>query len=240
MLQLKMWLMDGIEVSFDLLFKLRVELLSLIDNAAPLTSPQLLDALKLSHQQFSDHPLSRIGEEELDEIWNMHGSDQLQVCGRYKTLLYRIISITVSEPRNGAVLVIDTDGKFDITKLDCGIEDMKHVWVIRTRNGTEDVQQALKDGVQWLTYGENASKGRHLALKIVSGGSGGGRGMEGVDIIGGWRGWLRVDGGRQEIAKFAPGLSVEEALREDGQRRDAVERAGWTAVSEEGAYHWYD
>lgn len=170
----------------------------------------------------------------------MHGSDQLQVRGRYKTLLYRIISIAVSQPRNGAVLVIDTDGKFDITKLDCTIEDMKHVWVISTRNGMEDVQQALKDGIQWLTYGENASKGRNLALKLVSGGPGGSRSTEGFDIVGGWRGWLRVDSGRQDIAKFAPGLSVEEALRENAQRGDAVERAGWTAVSEEGAYHWYD
>ena len=230
----------GFQVSFDLLFKLRLELLSLIDNEAPLTSPQLLDALKLSHQQLSDLPLSRIGEEELDEIWNMHGSDQLQVCGRYKTLLYRIISIAVSDPRNGAVLVIDTDGKFDITKLGCGIEGMKHVWVIRTKNGTEDVQQTLRDGVQWLTYGENGSKERDLALKIVSGGSGGTRSMEGIEVIGGWRGWLRVDIGRQEIAKFAPGLSVEEALREDSQRKDAVERAGCTAVSEKGTYHWYN
>lgn len=218
----------------------RVELRSLVDNAASLTSPQLLDALKLSHQQFSDLPSSRLGEEELDEIWNMHGSEQLQICGRYKTLLYRIVSIAVSQPRNGAVLVIDTDGKFDITKLGCGIEGMKHVWVIRTRNGMEDVQQALRDGVHWLTYGENGSKGRDLALKIVSGGSGGTRNMEGIDVIGGWRGWLRVDSGRQEIAKFAPGLSVEEALREDSQRKDAVERAKWTAVSEEGTYHWYD
>lgn len=222
------------------MLKLEVDLLSLIDNAASLTSPQLLDALKLSHHQFSGLPLSRIGEEELDEMWNMHGSDQLQICGRYKTLLYRIISIAVSEPRNGAVLVIDGDGKFDITKLSCAIEDTKHVWVVRTRNGMEDVQQALRDGVQWLTYGDNASKGRDLALRIVSGGPGGGKSTDGFDIVGGWRGWLRVDSGRQEIAKFAPGLSVEEALREDSQRRDAVERAGWNGVSEEGAYHWYE
>lgn len=207
---------------------------------ALLTSLQLLDALKLSHEQCSDHPLARIGIPILDDLWDKHGGDQLQICGRYKTLLYHIISITVSQPRHGAVLIIDTDGKFDITKLDCSFEDMKHVWVIKTRNGTEDVQQALRDGTKWLTYEQNASKGRDLALKIVSGGPGGNKSTQNVDVVGGWRGWLRVESGMSEVMKFAPGLSIEEALREDGQRRDALKSVGWAAVSEEGEYYWYD
>lgn len=209
-------------------------------STALLTSLQLLDALKLTHQQSSDHLLDRIGIPILDDLWNKHGGDQLQICGRYKTLLYHIVSITVSQPRNGAVLVVDTDGKFDITKLDCTFEDMKHVWVVRARNGTEDVQQALRDGTKWLTYGENASKGRDLALKIVSGGPGGNKTMQNADVVGGWRGWLRVESGMHEIMKFAPGLSVEEALREDGQRREALKHVGWSARSEEGEYYCYD
>lgn len=226
--------------TFIAVVKLGIESSALSITAALLTSPQLLDALKLSHQQSSDLPIDRIGNSELDELWSKHGGDQLQLCGQYRTLLYHIISITVSQPRNGAVLVIDADGKFDITKLDCSFEDMKHVFVIKTRSGTEDVQQALRDGTKWLTYGENASKGRDLALKLVSGRPGGAKGLHDADVVGGWRGWLRVESGRQKVAQFAPVLSAEEALREDDQRREAVERAGWTASCEEGTYHWYD
>lgn len=201
------------------------------------TLSDLLLSLQAAHQQSTGTDRSRTGIEELDVLWASHSSGQLQVCGRYRALLYHIISNAVSFPRYGAVLVIDTDGKFDITKLSCSIEDLKHVYIIRTA-GMDRVQQALRGGVDWLANQEHASKGRELALKIISGGPGSMTALEGFDIVAGWRGWLRVKGDASDVVKFGCTMSVEEAQEEAAERWAAVEATGWTASCDHGEYTW--
>lgn len=102
----------------------------------------------------------------------------------------------------------------------------------------DDAQKALKAGTDWLVYGQHASRGRDLALRIVSGGPGGPKVAVGADIVAGFRGWLRVECEKQDVPRFAPGLSVDEATREAGQRLAALERSRWTASSDEGIYRW--
>ena len=133
--------------------------------------------------------------------------------------------------------MVDTDGKFDITQLTCSRDELKHVYIVRT-NGMERVQQALRDSINWLTYHQHASRGRELKLKILSGGPGPMGGLDGFDIIGGWRGWLRVESGASEVMKFGPSMSVEEALEEAKERWEAVEASGWFASCDQGEYSW--
>lgn len=156
----------------------------------------------------------------------------MQVLGRYRALLYHIVSVAVSAPRSGTVLVVDVDGKFDVTRLNCSVEELRHVWVVRAREGKEGIRQALEEGTRWLVYGEHGSKGRELVVRIVSGGGGE------ADVVGGWRGWLRVEREGKERAGFARGMSVEEALREREERRSVLEGMGWCAVCEEGSFRW--
>lgn len=154
------------------------------------------------------------------------------MLGRYRALLYHIASVAVSAPRNGTVLVVDVDGKFDVTRLHCSVEELRHVWVVRARGGKEGVKQALEEGTRWLVYGEHGSKGRELVVRIVSGGGGE------ADVVGGWRGWLRVEREGKEGGGFGMGMSVEEAMREREERRSVLEGMGWRAVCEEGGFTW--
>ncbi|OBT86088.1 hypothetical protein VE02_05712 [Pseudogymnoascus sp. 03VT05] len=173
----------------------------------------------------------RLGIPELDEIWDCRGG-QLYVCGRYKALLYHIVSSAVSAPRSGVALVVDVDGRFDVTRLSCSEEELRHVYVVRC--GKEGVERCLEEGRSWLVYGEHGSKGRELGVRVVSGGEGG----KGADVVGCWRGWMKV--GRGAAPGFGGGISVEEAMGERGERQGVVERSGWRAESDYGQYRWVE
>jgi hypothetical protein len=165
----------------------------------------------------------------LDKTWAKHGG-RLEIVGPEGVeLLYQIVSIAVSPPRKGAIVVIDADGGFDVTRLRCEVEDMKHVHVYRPLEG--HVKETLEQVEGHLMGGEHGSMGKECVGIVVNGAQGG-------NVMVGWRGWLRVESERNDVPRFGMGISVEEAMREREQRQLAVESKGWRAVSEWGEYRW--
>ena len=167
----------------------------------------------------------------MDDMWTRHGG-RLEITGpEGLELLYRIVSIAVSPPRNGTIVVVDADGRFDVTQLRCEIEDLKHVHVYRLLKG--HVKDTLEQVESYLLGGEHASMGRECVGVVVNGAQGG-------DIMLGWRGWLRVESEREDVSRFGVGVSAEEAMGVREQRQLAVESKGWRAVSDWGEYRWND
>jgi hypothetical protein len=170
---------------------------------------------------------------KLDDVWQDHGGT-LTVDGRYKKLLYHVISRVVSAPRSGAVLVVDADGKFDVSALSCSKRDLQNVYIVRPPDGRKGVVKALNEATKWLLKGELASIDRELVLKIVSGFKG--TQLPAADIVCGWRGWMHVYNGAEEVQRFLEGISVHEAEMEKHQRADATGRAGWVVAWASGEY----
>ncbi|OBT70267.1 hypothetical protein VE03_00008 [Pseudogymnoascus sp. 23342-1-I1] len=173
----------------------------------------------------------RLGIPGLDEVWERRGG-QMYVCGRYRALLYHIVSAAVAAPRSGVALVVDVDGRFDVTRLSCSREELRHVYVVRP--GKEGAERCMEEARRWLVYGQHGSKGRELGVRVVSGGEGG----RGADVVGCWRGWMRV--GRGEEGRVGGGVSVEEAVGERGERQRSAEGRGWRAESEFGEFRWVE
>jgi hypothetical protein len=173
----------------------------------------------------------RLGIPALDDIWARHGG-RLEITGpQGLELVYQIVSTAVSSPRNGTIVVVDADGRFDVTRLRCEMEDLTHVHVYRPLKG--HVKEALEQVESYLLRGEHASMGRDCVGIVMNGAQGG-------DVMVGWKGWLRVENEREDVPRFGMGISVEEALREREKRQFAVESKGWRAVSEWGEYRWTD
>lgn len=87
-----------------------------------------------------------------------------------------------------------------------------------------------------MIYGEHVSRGREfLGVVTVDAGVGG---VSGVDVTCGWRGMVRVEDERNEVAGFAKGVSAEEATNERDSRHHEVEGRGWTARWEGGGMKW--
>lgn len=171
----------------------------------------------------------RLGIPALDDIWARHGG-KLEITGpEGNELLYQIVSIAVSPPRNGAIVVVDADGGFDVTRLSCEVQNFQHVHVYRPLKG--HVNETLEQVEGNLVGGEHASMERECVGIVVNGAQGG-------DIMVGWRGWLRAGSERDDVPRFGIGISMEEAMREREQRQLAVESKGWRAVSEWGEYKW--
>lgn len=134
---------------------------------------------------------------------------------------------------------MDVDGKFDVTRLNCSVDDLKHVYVVRPPNGPKGVNECLEQATKWLTYGDHGSRGRELVVKVVNGG--GGQTAMKADVVGGWRGWLKAGSGAQEVMRFGMGMSVEEALMERDERQEAVDGSGWWARSDDyGQFKWME
>ncbi|KAG9502685.1 hypothetical protein J7337_005518 [Fusarium musae] len=172
---------------------------------------------------------------ELDEITTAHfhatKSAGLGISGRHLPLLYRLISNLITPPHLYAILVIDTEGRFDATRLTCSPSHLQHVYVHRPARSDPDNARALvADAEDILLYGSvaKASAGREWWGTVVVGGVGAG------DITTGWKGWLRID--RESVRGFAPGISAEEALGHKRQRQDIVDAAGWAATSQWGSF----
>ncbi|KAK5629175.1 hypothetical protein RRF57_004890 [Xylaria bambusicola] len=173
----------------------------------------------------------------------------ISVCGRYLPFLYHFISTLIAAPHNFTAVVVDVEGKFDVTRLvnsnpgsrsgstveekmslPATPKDLAHVYVYRPGSrAREHVEAVLKGVDEFMVYGDHESKGRAWWGTVVVGGTGG-------DVDAGWKGWCRVE--REAVAGLAVGISVEEALRERGRRHEAVEQAGWSVASGWGAYVW--
>ncbi|KAI1331639.1 hypothetical protein F5Y16DRAFT_240058 [Xylariaceae sp. FL0255] len=162
------------------------------------------------------------------------------VSGRYLPFLYHLVSTLIAAPNNYVVVIIDTEAKFDVTRLlgnnsesstthPATIPDLKHVHIYQPGRGQDQVQRILARLPQFMFYGRHESLAREWWGTIVIGGIGG-------DVNAGWKGWLKVE--RESVSGFAPGVSVEEALRDREKRQRAVEGAGWAAGSRWGGFAW--
>lgn len=191
-------------------------------------------------------------------------SAPLAVSGRHLQLLYTLIATLIAPPHNKAVLVVDMDGRFDITRvLDCapfpatvgelqgrpspapGPADLNHVHVTRPARGSRaHTAEAIASAQNFMLYAAHGSRSREWWGTIVVGG-----GLNPaasstatatrlstptVDVTAAWKGWLRVD--RPEIPGFGVGVSVEEACAARETRAQAVDAAGWVASSVWGGF----
>ncbi|KAI0813468.1 hypothetical protein GGR55DRAFT_687717 [Xylaria sp. FL0064] len=225
----------------DLLDSLRKTLTTTTNPLHPQTSPEIpipdLSAIITRH-----HRATRSAPSPL-----------ISVSGRDLPFLYHLLSTLISSPHNYAVVVVDAEGKFDVTRLvsstrstatatatakssekasyPAALADLAHVHVYKpARRGRDHIDAVLAGVHEYMVYGNHGSRGREWWGTVVVGGTGGG------DVNAGWKGWLRVE--REVVAGFAVGMSVEEALREREKRHEVVERAGWVAASPWGAYVW--
>lgn len=117
--------------------------------------------------------------------------------------------------------------------------DLHHLHVYRPSRGQDQIRAAVAAAQEWMVYGSHGSRAREWwgTVVIGAGAGGGGGGIKG-DVNAGWKGWLRVE--REEVAGFAAGTSIEEALRDREKRQDVVDGAGWVAGSRVGGYVWKD
>lgn len=189
----------------------------------------MLHDFRIFNEKKSGTKPSRLGIAGLDELWAKHGG-RLEITGPERlALLYHIVSRAVSLPRAGAIVVVDVDGFFDVSRLSCSVDDMDHVYVCSPVDG--NITQTAAEVEELLLAGGHESMGRELVGIVVSGGQGG-------DIMVDWRGWLRVENERGDIPKFDLNVSAEQAFRERNERQTAVESKGWRALSDWGQYRW--
>lgn len=173
--------------------------------------------------------------QELDELAARHfratQTAAISVSGRHLPLLYTLIDNLVSPPYSHTLLIIDLDGRFDVTRLSCTYENLRHVYVQRPARSSADHLRALvSEADNFMLYGDgaHASAARPWWGTVVVGGLGAG------DIVAGWKGWLRID--REPVRSFTLGMSAQEALEQRAQRQDAVDSAGWAATSQWGSF----
>ncbi|TQN64591.1 hypothetical protein CSHISOI_10830, partial [Colletotrichum shisoi] len=164
-------------------------------------------------------------------------SAPLAVTGRRLPLIYALISTLVSPPHNKTVLVLDTEHRFDATRLVCSPESIRHVYVHRPAcdaihgprgdggagMGPDQVRQLVTAAGDWMLYGDHESSGREWWGTIVIGALGAG------DVTAAWKGWLRID--RDDIPGFSLGCSAKEAMTDRQRRQEAVDAAPWAASS---------
>ena len=186
--------------------------------ANPFVLLKLLKDLRTAH---SSQP-SRTGIPELDDLWKQHGG-KLAITGRGYPLLCRLVDHMVTD-LNGTVALVDVDGRFSPSHLTCELQHV-HVW----RPTKSNFSVTLESVEGYMLWGDHASKGREWVGTIVNGGVG-------DDIMVDWRGWLRVE--KEETGLFGLGFSVEEAIGNKERRQEVVDKGGWKAVSEIGAFNW--
>ncbi|PSR77411.1 hypothetical protein BD289DRAFT_377767 [Coniella lustricola] len=172
-------------------------------------------------------------------------SAPLSLSGRQLPLIYILVAALVSAPQRKAVVVIDLDAKFDITRVlqssaaegtalrkndRVTVDDLKHVHIYRaSRRSPSQIRDVLKSAEHHMVYGKHASTAREWwGTIVVGGGNLAAFGSEQADVTTGWKGWLRVD--RGEVSGFQLGTSVQEALVDRDQRQRAADAAGYKAM----------
>ncbi|PNY29567.1 Uncharacterized protein TCAP_00518 [Tolypocladium capitatum] len=191
------------------------------------------------HSGSGRHGVKVTHMDELDEVAARHFRDTqaaaVSVSGRSLPLLYKLVSSLVAPPHRQTLLVLDLDGRFDATRLTCGADDLRHVYVQRpARSSPEHLRALVADAEGFMLYdaAAQASRSRQWWGTVVVGGLGAG------DITAGWNGWLRVD--RDQVQAFALGMSADEALAQRDARQEAVDAAGWAATSPWGGFVFHE
>ncbi|KAK7447594.1 hypothetical protein CaCOL14_008665 [Colletotrichum acutatum] len=172
----------------------------------------------------------------------------LAVTGRQLPLVYALVSALLSHPHNKTVLILDTEHRFDATRLLCDPDDLRHAYVHRparqsrnadsrsggngggcgTNIGAEQIRELVAAAENWMLYGGHHSGAREWWGTIVIGALGAG------DVTAAWKGWLRVD--REYVPGFSFGCSAMEAVKDRRQRQEAVDAAPWAASSQWGSF----
>lgn len=197
-------------------------------------------------------------------------SAPLSLSGRQLPLIYLLVATLIASPQNKAVVVIDVDARFDITRvLQCtpyqspppeqaadpvprgapisatqvqrvSIHDLKHVHVYRPARGSPS---HIRDVL--------ASAERHM---VYSRHASVAREWWGTIVIGGGSpaalgsahadvttGWKGwLRVDREEIPGFPVGMSLEEILSERDRRQRASDAAGFTATCVWGGFEFSD
>lgn len=197
-------------------------------------------------------------------------SAPLSLSGRQLPLIYLLIATLITSPRNKAVVVIDVDARFDITKvLQCApyqtpppeqamnpvahgnppvatqhqrvsVQDLKHLHIYRPARGSFS---HIRDVL--------ASAEQHMVYS------------KHVSVAREWWGTIVIGGGspsalgsahvdvttgwkgwlrvdREEVPGFFVGMSLEEVLSERNQRQRAADAAGFTATCAWGSFDFSD
>ncbi|OBR07912.1 hypothetical protein CH63R_09433 [Colletotrichum higginsianum IMI 349063] len=219
-----------------------------------LQSPQILNALRAAvNPNASSSKTKHIKAYPIPGLdiivarnFRATNSAPLAVTGRRLPLIYALISTLVSPPHNKTVLVLDTEHRFDATRLVCSPESIRHVYVHRPAcdaihgprgdggagMGPDQVRQLVTAAEDWMLYGDHESSGREWWGTIVIGALGAG------DVTAAWKGWLRID--RDNIPGFSLGCSAKEAMTDRQRRQEAVDAAPWAASSQWGSFTFPD
>lgn len=155
-------------------------------------------------------------------MWRDHGG-KLAIVGRGLPLIYHIVNHLV-KVRGGTVAVLDVEGRFSPSHLDC---ELRHVHVFRPTRS--NLKATLESVESYMLWGNHGSKDREWMATIVNGGVGG-------DIMTGWKGWLRIE--RDRMDSFVASISAEEALIEMEISQKHMPPRGWRAVSQYGTFSW--
>lgn len=189
----------------------------------------------------------------------------LTVSGRHLAFLYHLVSVLVAAPHCYAVVVIDADHRFDVTRLvsapsrparpqdpatalPATEDDLRHLYVYRPapssqfrgfRAGNEDPALPNRGSDQARSCvaaaREHMLYGAHASRDRRWWGTIV-VGGGGGDVNTGWKGWMEAQ--RREVPGFAAGLSIEEALRDRDRRHERVRERGWEGRTRFGTYVW--
>ncbi|KAI1290623.1 hypothetical protein F5Y03DRAFT_54816 [Xylaria venustula] len=191
----------------------------------------------------------------------------ISLSGRYLPFLYHFISTLIAVPHNYAVVVVDAEGKFDVTRLvSSSTPTTGPPRPSRPSRPSTSAQKPPENETEKPTHlpatlsdlahihiHRPPDRSREAVETVLSGvdeymvyGDHASRDRVwwGTVVVGGIGG--DVNAGwkgwlrvdRESVGGFAVGISVEEALRERNKRWEAVERAGWVAGSVWGGYVW--
>ncbi|KAL2756089.1 hypothetical protein ACRALDRAFT_1070768 [Sodiomyces alcalophilus JCM 7366] len=203
-------------------------------------------------QRFKTHALPDL-DALIDRNLRATQSATLQLTGRYLPLVYKLVSELIAAPHHKAIVIIDTENRFDPTRLttqhSSGDSDLRHVHVYRLPRCEPDRLQSLVAGVEArMLYGRHESRARQWwgtivigALPVSPAASSAAPGPATAStrsniahVTANWKGWLRV--GRGDVERFHPTSSVREALAGRERRQMAVDTVGWVASCQWGGF----
>ncbi|ORY56315.1 uncharacterized protein BCR38DRAFT_451014 [Pseudomassariella vexata] len=188
----------------------------------------------------------------------------LSLTGRYLAFLYHLISTLIAAPHCYAVVVVDADYRFDVTRIvvrnsnDNGSTSGASFQNPQSDDGKVKVSSSYPATTQDLKHlyvyrparspaAVKAAVSSAAEYMLYAAHGSRDRAWWGTVVINGtggdvnaiWKGWLEVR--REEIAGFGVGMCVEEALKEREKRQATADARGWEAVAAGGrlgVYRW--
>ncbi|KAL7816288.1 hypothetical protein V8C26DRAFT_100392 [Trichoderma gracile] len=208
---------------------------------------EILDSLRTS-LALEKTPASGVGSgrvklthlDDLDQLaarqFRATQAPTIALSGRSLPLVYQVISTLVSPPHSMALFVLDIEGRFDATRLNCADDDLQHVYVQQppcdegSSTNVEAIRSLISDAEHFMIYDKTsaASLSREFWGTIVLGGLGAG------DLVAAWKGWLHVE--RDHVAEYSMRITLEEAFEKRSDRQEVVDRTGWVAASQWGRF----